>query len=422
VYRYSLIIFVLLALLFSGCSVKSVKPHNIVTKPYKYEDKYILFALSYEQNHEYNKAIQYYEKLYNNTKNIEYLEEVIKLCIDIKDYKSLGKYLKIGLKNYPKNVFFKRVQIQYCIFAKDYKKASELSLKLTNEYKTEKNYEFAGYAFLVMKKYSLALKFFERAYGIGFNEDILNNIADILYSYLDRKDDAVAYLETHVRLKGCSKKICYKLLNIYAREKDINGLLSIYKRLYNHTHKKEYVEKIINLYIYQGEKKNAIVFLKKCGCYKDMLMNMYLSMNDFANAYKIAKELFEETNNFKYLGKMAIYQFEGAKVKDKKLIKSIADKFARAIKKVKDPMYLNYYGYLLIDYDMNVKKGIKLVKEALKIEPNSPYYLDSLAWGYYKLGKCKKAKKIMQKVLKMSQDKEVLNHEKMIQKCIKEEK
>ena len=153
-----------------------------------------------------------------------------------------------------------------------------------------------------------------------------------------------------------------------------------------------------------------------------MLMDIYLSSKNFKEAYKVAKNLYLKTNNVKYLGKMAIYQYEGAKIKDKKLISSVVKKFEKTVKKSKDPMFLNYYGYLLIDYDIDIKKGIKLVKEALRVEPDSPYYLDSLAWGYYKLGKCKKAKKIMQKVTQMSQDKEVLKHMKMIEKCIKEEK
>ena len=56
---------------------------------------------------------------------------------------------------------------------------------------------------------------------------------------------------------------------------------------------------------------------------------------------------------------------------------------------------------------MDIKKGIKLVKEALLKEPNSPFYLDSLAWGYYKIGKCKEAKKIMNKFVKNSKEKAI---------------
>jgi tetratricopeptide (TPR) repeat protein len=411
----------LFALFFGGCSLKSPHIEKSVVKRYKDEDKYILFALLFQQQQNYKKAREYYIKLYEHTKKLEYLKEIIALSATLKDYSTLGKYIEKGLKEYPESQYLKRAQIQYYLYKKDYKKAKELTLKLAEKYKTEKNYELAGYVFLSMKEYSLALKFFERAYGISFNEDILNNIADILYSYLNRKDDAIAYLETHVRLRGCSKKICYKLLDIYAKEKDINGLLTVYKRLYEYTKKPEYAKKIAELYMYQGEKDKAISFLKKCDCQKEMLMEIYLSQKDFSDAYKVAKELYEETKDPKYLGKMAIYEYEGAKVKDKNLILSVADKFEKAIKEVRDPMYLNYYGYLLIDYDIDVPKGIKLVKEALKADPDSPYYLDSLAWGYYKLGRCKEAEKIMQKVLKMSQDKEVVEHMEKIKKCLKEE-
>ena len=119
---------------------------------------------------------------------------------------------------------------------------------------------------------------------------------------------------------------------------------------------------------------------------------------------------------------MAIYEYEGQSKKDKKLLKSVARKFAKVVKVSNDPLYLNYYGYLLIDHDMDVKKGLSLVKRALKQDPSSPYYLDSLAWGYYKLGLCKKAKTIMLKVSKMSKDAEVKKHMRAINKCIKDKK
>ncbi len=421
-YRYSVAVALLMIFLFTGCSVNSPKPNENLTKAYKNENKYILYALSYQQQQKYKEAIKYYIKLYNHTKKFEYLKEIISLSASLKDYSLLGKYVKIGLERFHNNQFLKKAQIQYYLFKKDYKKVEDLTLKLTETYKNEESYEFAGYAFLNMKKYSLALKFFERAYGINFNEDILCNISDILYTYLNRKDDAIAYLETHIRLKGCSRKVCFKLLGIYAREKDINGLISVYKRLYKHKKRGIYAKKLVDLLLYQGEKEEAISFLKKSGYDEDMLMDIYLSSKNFKEAYKVAKNLYLKTNDVKYLGKMAIYQYESAKIKDKKLISSVVKKFEKTVKKSKDPMFLNYYGYLLIDYDIDIKKGIKLVKEALRVEPDSPYYLDSLAWGYYKLGKCKKAKKIMQKVTQMSQDKEVLKHMKMIEKCIKEEK
>jgi len=45
---------------------------------------------------------------------------------------------------------------------------------------------------------------------------------------------------------------------------------------------------------------------------------------------------------------------------------------------------MNYLGYMLIDYNLDVTSGIAHVQQALKREPKNPAYLDSLGWGYFK--------------------------------------
>jgi len=423
VYRYSLIIFSIFVLLFnSGCAPKKPTPKIVKIKPYKNENKYLLYAFMLSQNGDLKGAYRYFVKLYNHTKNIAYLKYAISLSAKLKEYNNFYKLVTEGLRDYPQNDILKRELIRYFLFKKEYKKVTDLTLKLIKNSKTEENYKFAGTVFLSLKNYELSYKSFEKAYSIRYNEDILNNIADILYLFLNKKDEAIAYLETHTRLRGCSKKVCFKLLDIYAREKDINGLISVYKRLYNNYKNDKYARKIVELLIYQGEKKEAVKFLKENNIDKELLADIYISMKDFKNAYKVTKELYEKTHNLKYLGRMAIYEYEGHPIKDKKLLNSVVKKFAKVVQGLKDPLYLNYYGYLLIDHNLDIKKGIGYVKKALKFDPDSPYYLDSLAWGYYKIGKCRKAQKLIKRVLKMSQDKEVQKHINAIEKCIKEKK
>jgi len=422
VYRYSLIIISVFVLLFSGCAPKKPTPETTIIKPYKYENKYIMYAFMLSQNRDFKGAYGYFVKLYNHTKNIAYLKYAISLSAKLKKYDDFYKLVEEGLKDYPNSNLLKRELIGYYLYKKEYEKANSLTLELIKKSKTEENYKFAGSVFLNLKNYELSLKAFEKAYSFHYNEDILNNIADILYLFLNRKDEAIAYLETHARLRGCSKKVCFKLIDIYAREKDINGLISVYKRLYKKYKDEKYAKKVVELLMYQGEKKGAVDFLEKNGIDKELLADIYVSMKDFKNAYKVTEELYKKTKDLKYLGRMAIYEYEGDTVKDKKLLNSVAQKFSKVVRGLDDPLFLNYYGYLLIDHDMDIKKGIKLVKKALKQDPNSPYYLDSLAWGYYKLGKCKEAKKIMDRVFKMSQDPEVKEHIKAIEKCIKDEK
>jgi len=64
------------------------------------------------------------------------------------------------------------------------------------------------------------------------------------------------------------------------------------------------------------------------------------------------------------------------------------------------------------------------IKEVIKKQPDSVYYLDSLAWGYYKLKKCKQAKKVMDKIVKLGGDKEkeVQEHIEAIDRCLKKKK
>ena len=99
-------------------------------------------------------------------------------------------------------------------------------------------------------------------------------------------------------------------------------------------------------------------------------------------------------------------------------------KLDKVITQNRDAVYMNYLGYILIDHDIDLKKGMKYIREALKKKPNSGYYLDSLAWGYYKLGQCHKARKIMLKVMDLEGGNapEILLHVKKINAWIKKEK
>ena len=119
---------------------------------------------------------------------------------------------------------------------------------------------------------------------------------------------------------------------------------------------------------------------------------------------------------------MAIYEFEINKHNlTPEILQSISEKFEEVTSVLKDSVYLNYYGYLLIDHDINIQKGITLVQAALKLEPNSPYYLDSLAWGYYKLGQCNEADEIMKNFGDNITEEEVMSHINAIKKCMQQD-
>ena len=55
------------------------------------------------------------------------------------------------------------------------------------------------------------------------------------------------------------------------------------------------------------------------------------------------------------------------------------------------PQVLNYLGYSLIEKNSNLDEALDMIERAVKESPDSGYIVDSLGWGYYKLGLYEKA-------------------------------
>lgn len=130
--------------------------------------------------------------------------------------------------------------------------------------------------------------------------------------------------------------------------------------------------------------------------------------------------MFKETNDYRYLGEMAVIEFEKAENKQS-VLNSVIVKFEKTLENISNHVYENYFAYLLIDYDIDVKKGITLVNKALKKQPDNLAYIDTLAWGEYKLNNCDIALKLMKKVVDKVglEDSEVKLHWEKIKECSK---
>ncbi len=252
-------------------------------------------------------------------------------------------------------------------------------------------------------------------------DKILDKISIILYLNLQKPKEAIARLETHTRMFGCSHILCNRLASFYSKQNNIDGLLSVYTRYYEKYPSKDVLDKIIQIYIYKKDFASLAKFLEKTKANDEILFEIYASIKDYKKAYKLGYKLYKDTGNIEYFANATLYEYESSSKKTRKLLNKIVKNLKKVIKEINDPTYLNYLGYLLIDHNINVKEGISYVKKALKRKPDSVYYLDSLAWGYYKLGKCTKANKLFKKIsrLKGGDDKEIVKHIKKVKKCLK---
>ncbi len=245
----------------------------------------------------------------------------------------------------------------------------------------------------------------------GNTQSVLERVELLL---LDNKDN--------IKLLEIKNIALYSLAKLYNKKADIDGILTVYLELYKMSKNREVANKIVQIYSYKQDYSKLVTFLESSHSDNKTLLSIYTSSQNYTKAYMLAHNIYLQTGDVNYLGQSAIYQYESAIDKDDtEMLGNIVEKLKNVVKKSTPSLYLNYLGYLLIDHNIDISKGMEYVKSALKLEPNSAFYLDSLAWGYYRLGHCKDAKEIMDKVVKLEggDNKEVVLHINSIDRCLK---
>ena len=51
------------------------------------------------------------------------------------------------------------------------------------------------------------------------------------------------------------------------------------------------------------------------------------------------------------------------------------------------PLILNYLGYSWVDRNEHIDKALELIKKAVSLKPDDGYYVDSLGWAYFRMGR-----------------------------------
>lgn len=65
-----------------------------------------------------------------------------------------------------------------------------------------------------------------------------------------------------------------------------------------------------------------------------------------------------------------------------------------------NPIALNNLGYFLLERNERLDEALKMIQEAVKVDPTNPSYLDSLGWAFFKLGKFSEAEKHLKEAAK----------------------
>ena len=398
--------------------------NSFAGQKYLYEDIDIMSAIEYENTNNYDNAIKTYLKLFKNTNKGEYLLRLVILNLRIKDFKKVDFYSDFN-KNENSKYYEEilRIKVLALINLQKLSIALKYSKVLLSKDKNEINYEIIANVYFAKKDYKNSILHFESAYAIKNSSESLFNLVNVLYAYVSKKNKAIAYLETHTRLYGCDYLVCSKLLSIYQEQNNIDGIISVLKRTYfdstdSTAFSKEKNLQLLIIYLEEKDINLAIMFLKNNNLSELKLFDLFKRANRPKEAYTLAKDIYKRSLDINLLAQIAILEFELAENK-KDVLSSVIKKFQKVLSIIDNHIYQNYLGYILIEYNINVKEGINYINLALSQAPNNIAYLDSLAWGEYKLGNCKIAKKHMKTVIDVVglYDKEIKSHWTKIKGC-----
>jgi len=401
-----LISIIILVFFIIGCSIK--KP-EIDKKSFPKEDNYIIKALVLENDQDYKDAANIYLFLYKKTNKTIFFKKYLDSLFAMKQYdKVINEADKFLQKTWNDEIF--KIKIFALL---EQNKLEEAKKELLTKFNKKNEFFYTMMSYILMKqhRYLEALEYSKSNYALNPTKKNLLILVDILIKN-KKVNEALAYLNTYLKEKGCDYDVCLKLADIYKSFYDYNRLANIYEKLGKYN--KKYYLLALNYYMNEGKYKKAIKLIKKYHLDEEYLMYVYEQMGDFNKAALVAMNLYLRTHNINYLLKYTIYIYKVNQ--DKKTAKEVVEKLKYILKKEQTPFIYNFLGYVLIDKNINIKEGLEYVKKALEQEPNNIEYIDSLAWGYYKLHKCKEAWDIIKSI--ETDDEIILKHKKLIKRCI----
>gem|GEM_PF-1719234 len=373
---------------------------------YKPDDKIkIILAKLYAAKHQRSKAISILSGIKSSDPDILSSEGIVYFSIGMKTEgrRLFKRAYRLGSSNIRVKLFMARIKEE----KGDLVGAAKIYIKVAEHqpdntallYRIARDLDKSGRDFE-------AISYYNRVISLGgLLKKKAQLAAALIFLRNERYDKAAKLFDELLKNNPENYDIRYRLA---LAEKGAGRLISAY-RLFSRIDIKSdlYVDAVVNMAEIKAtlnKNKDGLYLInnalklkqnnKKLEMAKAVLLNSLKRYDEAVRLYlKLAK--YEKNSDYKENLYIRAADTEYEKMHNLKKTISILKDLIK--KSPKSPEALNFLGYVYIDNNINVKKGIRLVKRALKIYPGWFFYLDSLGWGYYKLGKYKKALDILKK-------------------------
>lgn len=405
---------VLLIASLANAAPKAIHTGNLL------EDTFSLYALDAQMRQQHHQASAFFAELYKQTSKKEYLYQSLRMLEQSNDIKTLTQKTAEELIKSPEDQTLKRFEIIALLKGGNFGEASQKAALLSEKSKKAPDYLLYAESRLKLGDYTGGVEILKKAYSQNYDETTAERIALIQYAQLGEKNEAIKFLKAHIGTHGNSLIIGKRLGSFYADSAQLSDAALIYEQTYDAFKELSAADEALKIYLYSQDIAKMTVLLEKSHLNDPLLLDLYIKVKAFDKASVLAQTLYEREDNPLYLAQSAVFKYEGAvNRKDPVLLSQVMEGLKKALQDIEEPLYLNYLGYLMIDHEINISEGMGYVRRALEKQPDSPFYIDSLAWGHYKQNECVEALRLIKQVESMigTDEQEVKDHLKAIEKC-----
>lgn len=235
-----------------------------------------------------------------------------------------------------------------------------------------------GLIFFEDKQYDKALEEFDLAKNLKPDQPMIRYYRSLVLEEMGKYDDAIAELKYIIGREPKNISAFLHLAYIYTQLKQEDEAIRIYDEILS----------------FEKERPEVYVYYA----------NGLIQMKDYQKAEAVLRDAIPRfPENDDLLFNLAVVCEKTGRFDD------MVTHLQKAITlNPKNSEALNYLGYSFADRNVRLVEAEDLIRRALELRPDSPYYIDSLGWVYYRRGEYGKALEHIQKAIGIMGDDPVL--------------
>lgn len=374
----------------------------------------LLLVRMYARQDEFKQAHDLLNQGIKLIADVRLYEAQVQLFVQQKDYKTADKKLELMQHKYPdhEDIVLRRSQLAEQVGNEA--KAEKLLQAYIDSHGAEALQSFSMLANLYVRQERLkeAVTMFKHLLRLTANEgSVYMSLGKVYYQLADFKQASEAFHQAVRQFpsQSSSKRMSdtqaaayfYWAASLEALGQDEEAVLEYNKLKSYHTFYIEAQLRLASMAIAKGELQAAETRLLKLLKNHPNNMGIYEMLSSLRLQQKAYAKLLKESQPALDLTFSPVLLFNRAvALESRKDFKHLDETLALLLEHVPNHAEaLNFYGYSLADRGVRLDDALVMVQKAVQKKPEDGYYLDSLAWVYFKQGKYQQAVEVQQKAV-----------------------